>query len=590
MAEISYLANLNLRKNSLLNATIQTLTVAPSSPAIAQVYFNSQDDTLYIWTGTVWLDLGSDGVTNLGYTPAPSQGTVTSSTGNNAVIPVADGANAGLFTSAEKTKLSGIQPGAQADQSAAEVPSVPSGNLGATNVQSALQELQGDIDTLNNATHNLGITHNASDVDLSIGGGSGVTINEANATEAGVISSADKVKLDGIAAGATVNTVTNLAEANQTADTVDITSSDGNNATLLQADDTRAGLLTASKHAQIDDNSAEISTNAGNISTNTGNIATNAGNISSNTSAIGTNASAISSNATAIAGLDTNVSTNISTTHAASTVTVNSSDGTDGVINAATASLAGVMSSADKGKLNSIAPGAEVNVPDVVTSLALVANELKYVDELGATTDIDLSLYLDDTNLAYLTGGTLNGVTGIATFTRSDASSFTVDMSDLLDAITLNNTLTSTSTTEGLTANQGKVLKDLIDALAAANNGDEPNASTTTRGVVELATNTEIKAGTDSARAVTPSGLKSMLGWNSSLKTNLTYTTTIGDGSTTAIAVTHGIGSEFVQTAVYEGSDLVICEVELTSPTITTFKFNVAPALNAIRVVITGIN
>ena len=62
-------------------------------------------------------------------------------------------------------------------------------------------------------------------------------------------------------------------------------------------------------------------------------------------------------------------------------------------------------------------------------------------------------------NLARLTSGSIDGSTGIATFTRDDATTFTIDMSAFLDAITLNNTLTSTSTTEGLTAAQGKVLK-----------------------------------------------------------------------------------------------------------------------------------
>ena len=104
-------------------------------------------------------------------------------------------------------------------------------------------------------------------------------------------------------------------------------------------------------------------------------------------------------------------------------------------------------------------------VAETTTSLALSANILTYTDEDGTDTDLDLSLYLDDSNLARLTSGSLNGTTGLATFTRSDASTFTIDMSDFLDAITLNNTLTSTSTTEGLTAAQGKVLKDLIDGI-----------------------------------------------------------------------------------------------------------------------------
>lgn len=69
--------------------------------------------------------------------------------------------------------------------------------------------------------------------------------------------------------------------------------------------------------------------------------------------------------------------------------------------------------------------------PETVTTLSLSANTLSYVDEAGVTTDIDLSLYLDDTNLARLVSGTLDGVTGIATFTRDDNTTFTIDLSAL---------------------------------------------------------------------------------------------------------------------------------------------------------------
>lgn len=68
-----------------------------------------------------------------------------------------------------------------------------------------------------------------------------------------------------------------------------------------------------------------------------------------------------------------------------------------------------------------------------LTSLSINANILTYTDENGNDTNIDLSLYLDDTNLARLVSGTLDAVTGIATFTRDDASTFTVDFSSLLD-------------------------------------------------------------------------------------------------------------------------------------------------------------
>ena len=50
--------------------------------------------------------------------------------------------------------------------------------------------------------------------------------------------------------------------------------------------------------------------------------------------------------------------------------------------------------------------------------------------------------------------------------------------------------------------------KSALDAVSGTNTGDEPDASTTTKGIVELATTTEATAGTDTTRAVTPAGLK----------------------------------------------------------------------------------
>ena len=117
--------------------------------------------------------------------------------------------------------------------------------------------------------------------------------------------------------------------------------------------------------------------------------------------------------------------------------------------------------------LTDVPIGAVFTDTETTTTLSIATNILSYVDELGATTNLDLSLYLDDTNLAYIASGALNGTTGIATFTRTDATTFTVDLSALLDdtSVTVNNTLISISTTEALSANQGKVLKGLADGL-----------------------------------------------------------------------------------------------------------------------------
>jgi len=53
---------------------------------------------------------GGGGATDLGYIATPTNGTVTSSTGSGATIPLADGTNAGLLTPAEKTKIANSVP------------------------------------------------------------------------------------------------------------------------------------------------------------------------------------------------------------------------------------------------------------------------------------------------------------------------------------------------------------------------------------------------------------------------------------------------------------------------------------------------
>lgn len=106
-------------------------------------------------------------------------------------------------------------------------------------------------------------------------------------------------------------------------------------------------------------------------------------------------------------------------------------------------------------------------------------------------------------------------------------------------------------------------------------------ASTSSAGIVQLATQAETDTGTDALKAVTPATLAAAV-WGTR-KNN----TNIGDGSATSYVVTHNFNTRDVLVEVYRNSgnfDTVLCEVQRTSVNAVTVVFDTAPAANAYRV------
>lgn len=62
-----------------------------------------------------------------------------------------------------------------------------------------------------------------------------------------------------------------------------------------------------------------------------------------------------------------------------------------------------------------------------------INNQFSLLEDGVVKNTIDLTPYLDNTNLARLVSGTLEAGTGILTVTRDDATTFTIDLSDLID-------------------------------------------------------------------------------------------------------------------------------------------------------------
>lgn len=108
-----------------------------------------------------------------------------------------------------------------------------------------------------------------------------------------------------------------------------------------------------------------------------------------------------------------------------------------------------------------------------------------------------------------------------------------------------------------------------------------PVATTSSTGTVTLATQAEVDAGADTAKAVTPATLASAV-WGTRR-----FNANIGDGSATSYTVTHNLNTRDVEVEVYRNSgtfDTVLVEVQRTTANSVTLLFDTAPALNAFRV------
>ena len=122
--------------------------------------------------------------------------------------------------------------------------------------------------------------------------------------------------------------------------------------------------------------------------------------------------------------------------------------------------------------------------------------------------------------------------------------------------------------------------------ITAFTDGDMQSSSTTQKGVVELATNTETNTGTDSTRAVTPASLAYTLGQGGGTVNANRAKVLVGDGTNTTLSVAHNLGEADVMVQVVEVSsgDTVMVETANRSTNSLDVIFASAPASNAFAV------
>lgn len=165
------------------------------------------NDLAHVYTAGNGIDISSADAISVKIDSSNANGLATTSAGLK--LTTATTSAAGAMSSADKTKLEGIATGAEVNQNAFSNVKVGSTTVAADSKTDTLELIAGS---------NVTLTPNATDDSVTIAA-TDTTYNNATASTAGLMSAADKTKLDGIETGAEVNptytVVTGKPDSNQ---------------------------------------------------------------------------------------------------------------------------------------------------------------------------------------------------------------------------------------------------------------------------------------------------------------------------------------------------------------------------------------
>lgn len=568
---LEYYASIDLNKNELQNAVVHPLGSAPSSPTEGQIYYDSTsgDKQIYVYNGSSWVALGGDKFQTIAVS---GQSDIVADGGSD-TLTFAAGSNVTITTNASTDTITIAATDTNTQLSTEEVqdiagPLVATGGT-KTGITITYQDSTNDMDfvvsdtTVAGDSGSTGITPGDT---LTIAGGEGIdtamsgdtlTVSGEDATTSNkgiasfatadfsVSSGAVSIKTGGVSNAQLAGSIENAKLSNSSVTIGDSTISLGGTDTTL------TGLtdldLTAGAKTIFDG-------------------------VGANNLTIG------ASGTTVIIPGDLQV-TGTTTTNNVETVSTSNGvvfEGDTADANELTL-LAGTLTADRTATLVDLT--GYVAIFDAVPTATITATpaELNTLDGFtGAAADLN---YAKDLR-----------ATGVTTteFDKLDGLTATTAELNILDGVTA--TTGELNILDGVTANATELnLLDGITTLSGSNTGDEPDASTTVKGIVELATSAETQTGTDTGRAVTPDGLAARSVTAAIDVTNASFTTNL------YAEITHNLGTEDVIVELFDVTtkQTVFADVARTdkadaaSTSKVKISFGIVPA-NNVGVIITS--
>ena len=568
-----FLTSLDLSKCELLNASIHNLASAPSSPADGQIYFNTSDGQMYFYNGSSWQSMAGD-ITNVSITGTAGKGisivqstnaageyTATVELDKFGIEDLADagpGADRILFwdESASSAQWLGLSTGLAFDGTSLTLTGIANDSL----TNSSVTVVAGD-----------GLTGGG---EVALGGS--ITIDVATTT--GIDTNGDAIRLK----GADALTDNYLPKWDNTAgELVD---------SVVYGDGTNVGINTAAPEADL--HVVGKSNTVATVLIETDSAAAEAQDQASLHFRVADNENAWKKFAV--------IAENTGDAHGRGALHFaldNTADGSNAAIADARMTIlsdgtVGIGTSTPDSQYNLEVAGAtriggNLTVDGTITYIN--SNTVEIGDNIlllnsdatgPAAADAGLEVERgDDANVSFIWNETSDywstvdqafHIGSIATESDMTGRTVLIQEGGVVKAIAAGDLVG-----EGITLTEGEGI-NITDSGSGAYQIDAEIASATNKGVVELATNTETNAMSDTARAVTPAGLA-----------KLRFTDVVPGGATT-VPVSHGLDSLFciVQVMELATGATVECDVRRVDPDTVELSFCTAPEEGALQIMV----